>query len=298
VILSARDPWRASLVAAISLALRIAILGRAPFEAVSRVRGFFGIGLRWFTARRQAATTFYALLVLFGIWLTLGPPFGLWPWVYWLPGFNFIRAASRFMLLAMLGLSVLAGAGFDWVTRSLAASSRLAAAAVVAVLLSAEFAVPLEVVPYRIVIPAADQWLARQRTPFTVAEVPLPDLTQVGAFEGRQAQYMLHSTAHWQKTVHGWSGLLPPGHFELFTRMTRFPDEESLRLLQEFGVDYVVVHTDLYLPDERAEIGRRLDAYAGRLELRYSDDTGRVYALTPHSANAALAGPPVRRRDE
>jgi hypothetical protein len=108
----------------------------------------------------------------------------------------------------------------------------------------------------------------------------------------------LHSTAHWQKTVHGWSGLLPPGHFELFTRMTRFPDESSLRLLQEFGVNYVVVHTDLYSQSERAEIERRLDAFHGRLELRYSDDTGRVYGLEPQNRNAAPGEPASRRRVE
>jgi hypothetical protein len=202
------------------------------------------------------------------------------------------------MLLATLGLSVMAGAGFDWATRRLAAFSRLAAAAIVAVLLVAEVAVPFDVVPYRVVIPPADQWLARQSTPFTVAEVPLPDLTQVGEFQGRQAQYMLHSTAHWQKTVHGWSGLLPPGHFELFARMREFPDEESLRSLQEFGVDYIVVHTDLYSQVARAEFERRLPAYQGWLELRYSDGTGRVYALKPHSTNAAPGEPAIRRRTE
>ena len=56
------------------------------------------------------------MLVLSCVWLAVGPPFGLWPLVYWLPGLNFIRVASRFMLPAMLGLSVLSGLGFDWLT--------------------------------------------------------------------------------------------------------------------------------------------------------------------------------------
>jgi hypothetical protein len=90
---------------------------------------------------------------------------------------------------------------------------------------------------------------------------------------------MLHSTAHWQKTVHGWSGLLPPSHFELFARMTGFPDEESLRLLTQFGVDYIVVHADLYPTGAWPDVDRRLAAFSSRLELRYSDDTSRVYAL-------------------
>ena len=246
---------------------------------------------RWLAAPGRADTAFYALLVLFCLGLAVGPPFGLWPLVYWLPGFNFIRAASRFMLLAMLGLSVMAGAGFEWATMRLNASARLAAAAMVAALLVVEFAVPLDVLPYRVVIPSADQWLARQPTPFTIAEVPLPDFTRVGEFQKRQAEYMLHSTAHWQKTVHGWSGLLPPGHFELFAWLTSFPDEDSLRLLAQFRVDYVVVHTDLYPPGAWPEVERRLAAYQGRLELRYADDTGRVYALRAPRAQFDKASP-------
>src|SRR5262245_26112138 len=61
----------------------------------------------------RRAVLFYALLTLFSVWLTLGPPVGLWPLVYWLPGLNFIRVPSRFMLLAILGLAVLAGFGVE-----------------------------------------------------------------------------------------------------------------------------------------------------------------------------------------
>jgi hypothetical protein len=94
---------------------------------------------------------------------------------------------------------------------------------------------------------------------------------------------MLHSTMHWQKTVHGWSGLQPPDHLALYDRLMHFPDEDSLRSLAEFRVDYVVVHSDLYAPAEWMQIKRRLAAYQERLELRYGDDTGRVYALKPQA---------------
>jgi hypothetical protein len=223
------------------------------------------------------------LLVLICVGLSIGPSFGLWPLVYWLPGFNFIRAPSRFMLLAMLGLGILAGAGFDRVTVRLGASTRLVVAAIVAALLVAEFAVPLGPTPYRVTIPAADRWLAGQPQPFAVAEVPLPALTRVAEFQKRQAEYMLHSTVHWQKTVHGWSGLQPPGHLDLYEQLTRFPDEDSLRSLEQFRVDYVVMHTDLYLSGEWPQVERRLTAFQGWLELRYADAEGRVYALRrPH----------------
>lgn len=231
-------------------------------------------------APRRANTIFYALLVGFCVWLSMRPPYGLWPLVYWLPGFNFIRAPARFMLLGTLGLSVLAAIGFDWISTRLTPARRLAAAGVVACALVAEFAVPLDVRPYAVVIPAADRFVAHLPKPFTVAEVPLPRSTPEYEFEQRQAMFMLHSTEHWQKTVHGWSGLQPPGHLVLWDRLTRFPDEASLRSLAEFQVDYIVVHTDLYAAGEWPEVERRLTEYGDRLALRYMDGTSRVYART------------------
>ena len=252
-------------------------------------------GARSGPSTRQSSTGVYALLVLSCTWLAVGPPFGIWPIVYWLPGLNFIRAASRFMLPAMLGLSVLAGLGFDWLSRSLRGSTRLAAATAVGALLVAEFAVPLTTTPYAVVTPQADRWLARQAVPFTVAEVPLPPLSRVYEFEKRQAEFMLHSTEHWQKTIHGWSGLQPPAHLALYDRLTRFPDDDSLRALAEFHVDYLVVHTDLYAPGEWETVERRLAAYQGRIELRHVDGAGRVYALLTAAPWRPDTGAPGRQ---
>jgi hypothetical protein len=144
----------------------------------------------------------------------------------------------------------------------------------------AEFAVPLGSRAYRPAIPPADRWLARQPKPFVVAEVPLPAPRRAFEFEKRQSEYMLHSMAHWQKTVHGWSGLQPPNHLNLYYQLTGFPDEESLRSLIQFRVDYIVVHIDLYPPGEWAQIERRMAALQGWIELRYADDAARVYALS------------------
>jgi len=279
VILSARESWRAWSAAAISAAVRGAIARHVPFTIVPRLVGMAKTLAEWRAARRQGATTFYLLLVLVSVGFSIGPPFGLWPLVYWLPGFNFIRAPSRFMLLAVLGLSVLAGVGFDRMSVRLAASTRLVLAAIFAALIVAEFAVPLGSTPYRAEIPAADRWLEAQPKPFVVAEVPLPPPWGASEFEKRQSEFMLHSTAHWQKTIHGWSGLQPPKHLTLYYQLTHFPDEDSLRSLVQFGVDYIVVHPDLYPPGEWAQVERRLADFQGRIELRHADATGRVYAL-------------------
>ena len=220
----------------------------------------------------------YAAITLLALWLAAGPPIGLWPFVYWLPGLNFIRAPSRFVLLAVLGLAMLAGFGFDRLASRVSRSRNFAVA--VAVLLLAEFAAfPLETEPYRVEIPAVDRWLETQPAPFVVAEVPLPDSRDINRRERRQTLFMLHSTAHWQKTVHGYSGIRPAVHSELYRQLLGFPDDKSVSSLEHLGVTFVVVHRDLYAADERAAVDARLQAFAERLSLVHEDDSGRVYRL-------------------
>ena len=230
----------------------------------------------------RCPVAFYAVLALVSVWLSIGPPFGLWPLVYWLPGMSFIRVPSRFTILAVLGLAIVAGAGFDRLDSRLAPRRPRVFAVVVMLLLVAEFAaIPLAVTPYRVDIPLADRWLAGRPGPFAVAEAPLPDPLQAGPFERRQAMYVLHSTAHWQKTVHGYSGFRAPLHDRLYVLLRSFPDEASLDELARLEVRYVVVHTELYPPGEWDVVAARIDRFGGRLRLEHVAGTGRVYSLSP-----------------
>lgn len=223
---------------------------------------------------------FYAALFGLGAWLSIGPPLGIWPLVYWLPGMSFIRVPSRFTVLAMLGLAIVAAAGFDFLASRFGPRPRRAFAAAVTLLLVAEFAaMPLAVVPSRVDVPLADRWLASRPGPFAVAEVPLPDPLQAGPFERRQTMYMLHSMGHWQKTVHGYSGFRAPLHDRLYAMLRTFPDEASLGELDRLGVRYVVVHTELYPPGEWEGVAARIDGHAARLRLEHVAGPGRVYSL-------------------
>jgi hypothetical protein len=235
-----------------------------------------GLVSGWRGRLRTSPAAFYALLTVLTACLAAGPPIGLWPLVYWLPGFNFVRVPSRFVILGVLGLAVLAGIGFDRLTSRFRADARRNWAIALGMLLLVECAVvPLPVVPYRVEIPAADRWLAGRPRPFVVAEAPVTTSDRL------QSIYMLHSTAHWQKTVHGHSGLRAPEHEELYHEMRYFPDEESLDHLQRLRVDYVVVHTAFYRPGEWPEVERRLAAFQSRLTLEYDDGAARVYAIRP-----------------
>lgn len=270
----ARNARRAWTICAISAALRIALVRRAPFAPLPRLRRRYEALRRWLAARRGDMITFYGLLTILAVLLAAGPPIGLWPLVYWLPGLNFIRAPSRFMILAVLGLAVLAGIGFERLSARLAPKRRLVFATTVGALLVAEFAtLPVRGVPYRVEIPAVDRWLARQPTPFVVAEVPLLWTERL------QTAYMLHSMAHWQKTVHGYSGLRPPLHEDLYRQLRNFPDEKGLYTLWRLGVGYVVVHTDAYPPGEWATVEERIGQFRAWLTLEHAEGAGRVYSL-------------------
>jgi hypothetical protein len=251
-----------------------------------------GLGQDWRARLRRNSAVFYVLLAVLAVWLFLPPPVGLWPHLYALPGMNFIRVPSRFMILAMLALGVAMGAGFDRVFGALRAPMpwapkpwrrwRIAAAAVVGMLLLAEYAsMPLYNVPFAVEIPAIDRWLDTQPKPFAIAEVPVPSPGNLGAYERQQTMAMLHSTAHWQKTVHGYSGIRPALHQRLNLELTAFPDETSLRSLRELGVRYVVVHEEMYPPERRAEIEARYARHAGDLRLEKIEGPGRIYTILP-----------------
>jgi hypothetical protein len=273
LVVTARTAGRAWAISGALVAIRWLMLGRAPFDLSARRR----LLARWAAVRRADPVPLYLLIAIFCAWVAFGPPsrfwrLGLWRLIYDWPVLNFVRATARFMVLGLLAVAVLAGIGFDRLAarRGPAATRTLAIAA--SVLLLLEFTMlPMRVFPYRVDVPAADRWLADQPKPFVVAEVPIS--------ETLQGKYMLHSTAHWQKTIHGNARIVPPASEQLFEELVHFPDEPSVRRLEEFGVTYVVVHISFYRPEERAAIEERLQAFSGRLTLAYSDADSRVYLL-------------------
>jgi len=286
-ILSVREVGRAAALLVGAAAARAVLVRRVPLDIAGRIDRWRDRTRNWRALRRSDARIFYALLGLATLWLSAGPPIGLWPAVYWLPGFNFIRVASRFTLLGMLCLAMLAGFGFERLAAALPVRRRRIVAAAACALLLVEFAdVPLGTSPYRVQPPPADVWLNGQPKPFSVVELPIPTAGE-GGEERRQTAFMLHSMAHWQKTVHGYSGLRPPLHYELFRQLRLFPDDATITRLAALGVDYAVVHLDLYPAGEWPMVEERLRRYEDVLKLVYSDETARVYAISASAHRAA-----------
>ena len=278
-IVTLRQAWRAWAIVVTAVTLRMLIVPRSP-QMVRWFQGSRAWWSGWRAAHRDDPRIAYAAITVLGLWLAAGPPVGLWPLVYSWPGLNFIRAPSRFTLMAVLGLAVLAGIGFERLASRLAPRLRQTAAVAIGALLVAEFAaVPFVLEPYRVEIPAIERWLATQPAPFVVAEVPVGNPRNFGQWEQREATYMLHSTAHWQKTVHGYSGFRSERHQRLFAELAEFPSEQSLEHLLELGVTDLVVHPGLYPPGDWPVVEQRIAGFGGWLTLRHVEPDGRVYAL-------------------
>ena len=224
----------------------------------------------------------WTYLVVLGVTLALamGPPFGIWRWLYWLPGLSFVRVPSRFLMLGLLACAVLAGLGADRLLARLPPRRRTLAAMGLGACLLAEFVfAPLEGVPYQVRPPAIDQWLATQPTPFAVADVPLPDSANFVVRDRAASALMLRSMAHWQPIVEGYSGTQPPDYGDIYWPLTRFPDEASLRLLTSLRVKYVVVHFDLVPEGDRAGLAASLVRWAPYLTLERDEGSGRAYSI-------------------
>lgn len=228
---------------------------------------------------RTSPVALYGLLGLLTVLLFVPPPFSLWPAVYWLPGFNFVRVPSRFVILTTLALAIVMAAAFERLAAAWRPEVRLAAAWILGAALIAEFAVaPLRGADAPAAIPAIDRWLDSRPKPFVVAEAPVPSRRNLSRYERFETRAMLHSMAHWQKTVHGYSGIRPPDLEQLYETLAAFPDEASIAALRERGVTYVVVHPGLYAPEYWRDIESRLAGARG-ITLLHQEAGDRVYAV-------------------
>jgi hypothetical protein len=240
---------------------------------------------------RADATGFFLLTGIVALLMFTTWPVAIWSHVYSLPGFNFIRVPSRFIVIVLLSLAMLAAAAFDRVTASWSSRARGSAAAVLTALLLIEYAsYPFNGVPFEMTVPAVDRWLDTQPKPFAIAEVPVPSAGDAGAYERSQTRAMLHATAHWQKTVHGYSGIRRPLHDRLYQVLSTFPERASVEALRDVGVTYVVVHGGDYTADRWRQVEPLL-ARSADLRLVYADGADRVYAITSRASSATRPFP-------
>jgi hypothetical protein len=181
------------------------------------------------------------LVVVVALELSLGVNGRLYPWMLErttiLQG---LRAPARFAVFVLAGISLLAALGWERVvtsTRSRAIATPLATALAVAIA-CVEYASPQTRLSRFDMDPPVYRFL-RSQPAGVVLELPVPVESGLGDLD---VDYIFWSTRHWHQLLNGYSGYYPASYQRTLDRLRRLPDPDSLSLLRERGVRYVLVH--------------------------------------------------------
>lgn len=170
------------------------------------------------------------------------------------PGFRSIRAFGRFTVIPLLGLALLAAVGYDRLVKGRQAAAKLGAAAVIAVVLLAEYKARIGMAPVvnRQSVTAVNHALARLPDG-PVVELPMGD-TRGPYWAYVEAPRLALTPIDWKPRVNGYSGYSPPDYevsIDLFNGLAKGgpASPETLARLDELGVRYIVIRTAPVDPD-------------------------------------------------
>jgi hypothetical protein len=256
----------------------------------------------WRRARAERVlppmTFLYLVVLLVSAVLFLGPwPFevngepmpGLYYYLYrFAPGFNGIRYVSRFSVIIMLALAVLAGYGGAW----LLSKDNWRSVAVFALLLAAMLLelrnapVVLAQLPHKRSVSPVYKWLAENAGPEPIATIPAYTMGYYGARNDYLALF------HRRRTIDGKSSWMPPITYTFIYESRRFPRMSGIRLLQALGAKYLVLHTE-EMRGRGPRAVRWLEARPDVVKLRYLARSHFVYEILPSTApDASLVASP------
>jgi hypothetical protein len=245
----------------------------------------------------RGALPVYAAMLLFAVLVTLGPP-GPYVLLYkYVPGFDGLRVVSRFHIITMLALSVLAAIGAKRLFSTETNRLKSIAKALIVLLLLVEYAsfpIPLQPVDVGRDIPAVYEWLALQPDDLVLIELPLPkEERYVGITECIR---LYHSTYHWKKMVNGFSGYFPPIYYELCRRWKDLPIRENLKDLRTLGVNTILVHTWEYGGGEVERIMAEWKAVGDEVDAVAIFDKDLVLKLLPGAASPSGTAQGIQSR--
>ncbi|PKQ28816.1 MAG: hypothetical protein CVT63_00665 [Candidatus Anoxymicrobium japonicum] len=226
-------------------------------------------------ARERFYARFYIALAALAVVLCLGSrlyffghtadipmPYDLF--YYFFPGFKVIRVPPRFIILILLSLAVLSAFAvrffLSWLGRRRSpALGALAALAIVGLLFLDLMSVslPMYTIPLKNEFPPVYAWLKQQPGDAPTAELPLADYVPRTFKDGlqyeetwlaREPWRVYYSTLHWKKLLNGYSGFIPDSYYESVKALAGFPSKESVAYLKALGIEYVIVHANLFNP--------------------------------------------------
>ncbi|MHB8671942.1 MAG: hypothetical protein ACYDAD_15505 [Acidimicrobiales bacterium] len=233
------------------------------------------------SARRRHELALVAAAALVGLLVGLGPDIGGIPGPYrflheHVPGFAGLRVASRFAMVTVLGVAVLAGAGLARILRALRSSTarRVVTAAVLGAALF-ELAIPVKwkVLPNDGGTLAVYRALAA-RPAGAVVELPIADPRDGERWSTTEGPRMVYSTIDWHPRVNGYSGFVPPGYWADATVLGTFPAPCAVALARRLGVRWVVLHEGVRNGEPMLsgeEVARIVSSLPDASAIRYGD---------------------------
>jgi hypothetical protein len=262
---AAAHAWLLRLVGRASDALFPGFVATA-LGAAGAVAGWFGRN------RLTEVSLLYGTLGVLAYWASLGPRAGLYQVLYaGVPGFSLLRAPARFGVVVIFAISVLAGVGIATVLARLSKPTLVAVGLTVAVV--AELITPLHFPSVR---PFESAYRVLANLPWgPVLELPVYS----PPFAYARTQYMLSSTVHWMPLVDAYSDYIPGDFSSHANDLGAFPSREAFKLLEHDRVRYAVFHTDLYGPESRNALRRRMSEFAPYLQRRNDDDRTWLYEI-------------------
>ncbi len=203
----------------------------------------------------------YIIGLVFAFDASLGSHGAVYSFLYtWVLAYHGLRVPARFSMLTGLSLAILAGFAVARLSRRLPRRPvKYAVAATLCAMVLAECRpmLALEPAPQ---VPSVYQWFVG-RAGTKVAVLPPGNKDEPWR---RECAYMYFSTIGWPRLLNGNSGVLPKSYWEFNGAMASFPDDGSMRLLRERGVEYVVLHEEFYGADAYKRV---VEAVEGRADL-------------------------------
>jgi hypothetical protein len=228
--------------------------------------------------RKIELLTIYGGLAVLACWTSFGPQAGLYRVLYYaLPVFRWLRAPSRFGLLVVFGLAVLAGIGLSVMLPKNRKGTVTGAAIAVAAAGTLALTFPMTEAPALPPVYRVLQILPRG----PLIEMPF-FYPEVGLF--RHTIYMLNSTSHWMPLVNGYSDYIPADFRQNVMTLAPFPSRDAFKILEPLGVRYAIFHWYSYNQQNRHDVTVRLKEFENYLRPLYEDEETRLYEIVgfPH----------------
>jgi hypothetical protein len=198
------------------------------------------------------------------------------------PGFQGLRVPSRFAVMMMLALAVLAGWGMVLLLEKLKRPDlrNIFIWGAGALLLLEYLCVPLPLVP----VPGASSlpriYEAVKKLPpsAVLVELPMPGRDQDEHQEALRVYYTMY---HRRRVVNGYSGYAPPAYRIVREAMDSFPTRKTYQLLQDLDVEYILVHTNSFRKDRGRKLAGLLKESPEKAELIAEADGDCLFRVTP-----------------